>query len=207
MIKIPLKTAIWVLPVHLYALLVPLALIPVINKNKFLLEESIFNVELLFLAIGILIIGSLFEIIQNHIDHWYVTAETASGNGFSTIDGLFTYSILIGQALILVSLVGQNVWVKIIAIFFMIVTPILYIKRRYVFLPTSIIGTLNTVVAYFIFGNWVIFMQLIMVAFTVFFFEKLLKTNNQFYHGLTTLCASSGIWFLVIAINNPINLY
>ena len=73
MIKIPLKTAIWVLPVHLYALLVPLALIPVINKNRSLLEEHIFNVELLFLAIGILIIGSLFEIIQNHIDHWYLS--------------------------------------------------------------------------------------------------------------------------------------
>jgi len=206
-IKIPVKTAIWVLPVHLYALLVPLALIPVINKNRFLLEESIFNVELLFLAIGILIIGSLFEIIQNHIDHWHVTAETASGNGFSTIDGLFTFSILIGQALILLSLVGQNSWVKIIAIFFIIATPILYIKRQYVFLPTSIIGTINTIIAYIIFGNWVIFMQLVMVAFTVFFFEQLLKTNNQFYHGLTTFCASSGIWFLVIAINNPINLY
>jgi len=106
--------------------------------------------------------------------------------------------------------VGMMAWLNIIgiiAIFFMIVTPILYIKRQYVFLPTSIIGTINTVIAYIIFGNWVIFMQLVMVAFTVFFFEQLLKTNNQFYHGLTTFCASSGIWFLVIAINNPINLY
>ena len=60
--------AVWVFPIHLYALLVPLILIPAANNNRLLLEEKIFNVDLFFLAAAILVLGSLFEIIQNHID-------------------------------------------------------------------------------------------------------------------------------------------
>ena len=38
--------AVWVFPIHLYALLVPLILIPAANNNRLLLEEKIFNVLL-----------------------------------------------------------------------------------------------------------------------------------------------------------------
>ena len=70
--------AVWIFPIHLYALLIPLILIPVVSNNRLLLEEKIFNVDLLFLAAAVLVLGSLFEIIQNHIDRWFVTSESAS---------------------------------------------------------------------------------------------------------------------------------
>ena len=57
--------AVWIFPIHLYALLIPLILIPVVSNNRLLLEEKIFNVDLLFLAAAVLVLGSLFEIIQN----------------------------------------------------------------------------------------------------------------------------------------------
>ncbi len=194
--------ALWVFPIHLYALLVPLALISSILNHRLLLEETIFNVDLLFLASGILILGSLFEIIQNHIDRWFITAQSASGNGFSLIDGLFTFLILLGQALILIALLGQNNLIKMVAIACVIATPILYYKRMFVFFPTSLIGIINIIATFIIFKDWIIFLQLITIALTILFFNQLIKTGNQFYHGLTTFAASSGIWFLVIVINN-----
>jgi len=194
--------ALWVFPIHLYALLVPFALISAILNHRLLLGETIFNVDLLFLASGILILGSLFEIIQNHIDRWFITAQSASGNGFSLIDGLFTFLILLGQALILIALVGQNNLIKMVAIACVISTPILYYKRMFVFFPTSLIGIINIIATFIIFKDWIIFLQLITIALTILFFNQLIKTGNQFYHGLTTFAASSGIWFLVIVINN-----
>ena len=194
--------AVWVFPIHLYALLVPLILIPAANSNRLLLEEKIFNVDLLFLAAAILVLGSLFEIIQNHIDRWFVSTESASGNGYSLMDGLFTFFILLGQALILIALIGQSNIVKAFAVICVLAGPILYYRKQLVFLPTSLIGTVNTIVAFIIFNDWVIFMQIITVALTIIFFNRLLDTGNQFYHGLTTLAASSGILFLAFVINN-----
>jgi len=208
--------ALWVFPIHLYALLVPLTLIPAANKNRLFLEEQTFNVDLLFAAAVVLVLGSLFEIIQNHIDRWLVTTESASGDGYSlmdglftffillgqAMDGLFTFFILLGQALILISLIGQSNIVKTFALICVLAGPILYYRKQLVFLPTSLIGTINTIVVFMIFKDWVIFMQLITVALTIIFFNRLLDTGNQFYHGLTTLAASSGILFLAFVINN-----
>ena len=73
--------AVWVFPIHLYALLVPLILIPAANNNRLLLEEKTFNVDLLFLAAVVLVLGSLFEIIQNHVDRRRGTTASPSGNG------------------------------------------------------------------------------------------------------------------------------
>jgi len=194
--------AVWIFPIHLYALLVPLILIPVVSNNRLLLEEKIFNVDLLFLAAAVLVLGSLFEIIQNHIDRWFVTSESASGNGYSLMDGLFTFFILLGQALILIGLIGQSNIMKTFAVICVLAGPILYYRKQLVFLPTSLIGTINTIVAFMIFKDWIIFMQLITVALTLLFFSRLVETGNQFYHGLTTLAASSGILFLAFVINN-----
>ena len=194
--------AVWIFPIHLYALLIPLILIPVVSNNRLLLEEKIFNVDLLFLAAAVLVLGSLFEIIQNHIDRWFVTSESASGNGYSLMDGLFTFFILLGQALILIGLIGQSNIMKTFAVICVLAGPILYYRKQLVFLPTSLIGTINTIVVFMFFKDWVIFMQLITVALTIIFFNRLLDTGNQFYHGLTTLAASSGILFLAFVINN-----
>ena len=120
--------AVWIFPIHLYALLIPLILIPVASNNRLLLEEKIFSVDLLFLAAAVLVLGSLFEIIQNHIDRWFVTSESASGNGYSLMDGLFTFFILLGQALILIGLIGQSNIMKTFAVICVLAGPILYLS-------------------------------------------------------------------------------
>ena len=90
-------------------------------------------------------------------------------------------------------------WLSVLAI---IVTPIFYIKKLLVFLPTSIIGLLNTIIGFYIFLDPIIFLQLATVAMTMYFFNILMNTNAQSFHGLTTFSASSGIWFLVLSVNN-----
>ena len=55
------------------------------------------------------------------------------------------------------------------------------------------------------FWQEVIFLQFLTIALTVIFFNKLIQTENQFYHGLTTLFASSGIIFLYLAIELAAN--
>ena len=64
----------------------------------------------------------------------------------------------------------------------------------------TIIGLANTISAYFLFEQIIIFLQFFSIALTVVFFNKLIQTENQLYHGLTTLFASSGIVFLYLAI-------
>ena len=91
----------WIFPIHIYALLLPLIFIPVINQNQSFLSDRIHDQQSLFYAVLFLMAGSFFEIWQNHLDEWYVTEDSASGNGYSLLDGLFSFSILMGQCFIL----------------------------------------------------------------------------------------------------------
>jgi hypothetical protein len=97
--KIDAKMSAWILPIHIYALLIPLILIPMIVQNESFLDEQIFQKHFFFYAVFFLMAGSLFEIYQNHLDEWYVTDDSASGNGYSLFDGLFSFSILVGPML------------------------------------------------------------------------------------------------------------
>ena len=187
---------------HAYALLVPLAIITLVEKHSFFLGQTIHRLDLLYYASGCLILGSLFEIFQNTKDYWYITAATASGKEYGLFVGLFTFFILTGQALILIALMGNYDWVIWLSVLAIIVTPIFYIKKLLVFLPTSIIGLLNTIIGFYIFLDPIIFLQLATVAMTMYFFNILMNTNAQSFHGLTTFSASSGIWFLVLSVNN-----
>ena len=160
---------------HAYALLVPLAIVTMVEKHSFFLGQTIHRLDLLYYASGCLILGSLFEIFQNTKDHWYITAETASGKEYGLFDGLFTFFILTGQALILIALMGNYDWVIWLSVLAIIVTPIFYIKKLLVFLPTSIIGLLNTIIGFYIFLDPIIFLQLATVAMTMYFFNILMN--------------------------------
>ena len=203
--KINKKMRVWIFPIHLYALVLPLILIPVISENKLYLSETIFDYNILLYAIFFLMAASFFEICQNHLDEWYVTDISASGNGYSLLDGLFSFSILIGQCLILLSFFGDIDLVIFLCITLILLMPIMYWKKLFPFLPITIIGTINTFSAYLLFGQEIIFLQFLSIALTIIFFNKLIKTENQFYHGLTTFFASSSIFFLYLAIENAAN--
>ena len=173
-----------------------------VEKHSGYLSETIHRPDFLYFASGCLILGSLFEIIQNTKDRWYITAETASGKESGLFDGLFTFFILTGQAFILIALMGNINWILWTAVLAILTTPIFYIKEQFVFLPTSIIGLLNVIIGFYFFSDPIIFLQLATVAMTMYFFNILMNTNAQSFHGLTTFSASSGIWFLVLSVNN-----
>ena len=195
----------WIFPVHIYALLVPLILIPAIIQNESFLNDRVFQQSIIFYGVLFLMAGSFFEIWQNHMDEWYVTGDSASGNGYSLVDGLFSFSILIGQCIILYALIGNLSVIKFSCLILILVMPIMYYRKILPFLPLTIIGIANTITAYLIFKEEVIFLQFFTIALTVICFNKLIETENQFYHGLTTLFASSGIIFLYLAIELAAN--
>ena len=173
-----------------------------VEKHSGFLSETIHRPDFLYYASGCLIVGSLFEVIQNTKDRWYITAETASGKESGLFDGLFTFFILTGQAFILLALMGNANWILWTAVLAILTTPIFYIKEQLVFLPTSIIGLLNVIIGFYIFSDPIIFLQLATVVMTLYFFNLLLRTKAQSFHGLTALSASSGIWFLVLSVDN-----
>ncbi|MED5270083.1 MAG: hypothetical protein VYE26_01455, partial [Pseudomonadota bacterium] len=102
----------WIFPVHIYALLVPLILVPAIIQNESFLNERVFQQNIIFYGVIFLMAGSFFEVWQNHIDKWYVTDDSASGNGYSLLDGLFSFSILVGQCIILYAFIGNLSLIK-----------------------------------------------------------------------------------------------
>ena len=202
-INLPWYLALWVLPLHFYALVFPpLAILVITNHHWSYLEETIDQPMLLYYAVGFLFFGSLLEVIQNSVDRWYLTADTASALQTSTLDGLFTFFIVVGQAMILLAMIGNYSWTLWLVVIVIAATPILYIKQMFPLLPIIITGLLNTIIGYSIFEDLIIFFQLVLAGMTVYFFNVLLNTGAQFFHGLTTVSASSGILFFIAAIDN-----
>ncbi|MEE1507035.1 MAG: hypothetical protein V1256_08800, partial [Candidatus Neomarinimicrobiota bacterium] len=145
----PWYLALWVLPLHLYALVFPpLAILVITNHHWSYLEEAIDHPILLYYAVGFLFLGSLLEVIQNSVDRWYLTADTASALQTSALDGLFTFFIVVGQAMILLAMIGNTGWTLWLVVIVIAATPILYIKQMFPLLPIIITGLLNTIIGY-----------------------------------------------------------
>ena len=119
----------WIFPVHIYALLVPLILVPAIIQNESFLNDRVFQQNIIFYGVIFLMAGSFFEVWQNHIDEWYVTDDSASGNGYSLLDGLFSFSILVGQCIILYAFIGNLSLIKYLCLILILVMPIMYYKK------------------------------------------------------------------------------
>jgi hypothetical protein len=194
--------AVWVLGAHLYATLLPLILCVVVDHHWAYLSVRAHDPLLFYIAVGLLCIGSAFEVAQNTIDRWYLTPETASANGAGFCDFLFYWFVTAGQAVVAIAIDGGAVWVWSGATAAVLIFPLLYLKQVAIFAPMGVTGIMIAVVAYRTFGDPVIFLQLLLPVVTLYFFGLLLKTGAQVMHGFTTAAASSGIWFLVLAIHN-----
>jgi hypothetical protein len=200
-IQLPLPTAIWVLSAHLYALLLPLVLITALVRHWDAVVARTDYPLFMFFAVGLMMAGSAFEIAQNAIDRWYLTAETASAEGTGFCDFLFYWFIVMSQGAIAIACMGNNIWVVLTSIIFIAVFPLLYFRQVAHFLPLTVLGLLSVVTAYLKFEDPVIFIQLLLSPLTMYFFGCLLKTGAQVLHGFTTSSASSGVLFLAWGIH------
>lgn len=194
--------AVWVLAAHLYALVVPVVLVLLTTHHWDYLVVTVHDPSLLYIAAVLLATGSAFEVAQNTIDRWYLTAETASANGVGFCDLLAFWFGTAGQALVAIAIAGDAWWVVAIAAAVVVSFPILYLAQTAHFAPPSLIGILVAVLAYQAFGDPIIFLSVFLGGATMYFFSALLKTRAQVLHGLTTAAASSGIWFLLWAVHN-----
>jgi hypothetical protein len=203
-VQLPLATAIWVLGAHLYAILVPLVLITALVHHWEAVATRLDYPVLMFFAAGLMMAGSAFEVAQNAVDRWYLTAETASAEGTGFCDFMFYWFIVASQGAIAIACMGSNIWVMLISIVFIAVFPLLYFRQIAHFAPLAVLGLLSTVVAYLKFADPVIFVQLLLSPLTMYFFGCLLKTGAQVFHGLTTAAASSGVLFLAWGIHGAV---
>lgn len=192
--------AVWVLLAHLYALLVPVALCVAVYEHWGYLSGATDRPSLFFVAACLLTAGSAFEVAQNTMDRWYLTENTASANGIGLCDLLFYVSITAGQAVIALAIGGDSAWVVVVAVASVIAVPPLYLMGGRHFAALGVASLLAMVLAFRAFGDPIVFVQLLLVAATAYFFSALLTTGSQALHGFTTLAASSGTWFLIWAI-------
>jgi len=195
-IQLPLPTALWVLAAHAIALFIPFVLIVAVNHHWAALQELTDYPVLFYVAAGVMMAGSAFEIAQNAVDKWYLTPETGSAEGTGFCDFMFFWLIVASQGLVLVACKGAHQWTIWLSVFMVVLFPFLYVRQKAHFVPLAVLGLGSTVGAYISFGDPVIILQLLLSPLTMYFFDGLLKTGNQILHGFTTLAASSGVLFL-----------
>jgi hypothetical protein len=200
-VQLPLPVAIWVLGAHGYALLVPLALVTAVYHHRDAVALQTAYPVLLYVAAAVMMAGSAFEIAQNAIDRWYLTAETGSAEGTGFCDFLFYWLIVASQALIVIACQGDHPWVVLASVIVVAAFPYFYLRQVAPFAPLAIMGAGSAVAAYLSFGDPVIFLQLLLAQATMYFFRCLLRTGAQVLHGFTTIAASSGVWFLAAAVH------
>ncbi|MDP6435679.1 MAG: hypothetical protein QF790_03600 [Gammaproteobacteria bacterium] len=200
-VHLPLPTAIWVLSAHLYAVLVPLVVILAVSHHWSALQELTAYPVLLLVAAGIMMAGGAFEVSQNAIDRWYLTAEAGSAEGTGFCDFIFYWFIVASQGLIAMAFMGDRWWVTVPAILITLVFPVFYFKQVAQFAPLGVLSVLGVVAAWLTLGDPVVFLQLLLAPLTMYFFGLLLKTGAQVLHGFTTSAASSGVLFLAAGIH------
>ncbi len=201
-VELPWPVASWVLGAHFYATIVPLALAYATYIYCDYLTSNIYSPFLFYIVVGLYCAGSAFEVAQNAIDRWYLTKECGSALGAGFCDMVAFWFMTAGQAVMAVAIGGDQWWVIAIAIIAVLLFPVFYLQRILIFLPMAVMGALTAVLAYFSFGDPVVFLTLLLAQVTMFFFNALLATGAQVLHGFTTAAASSGLWFLIWAIHN-----
>lgn len=196
---------VWVLLAHLYALLVPLAIVVGVALNWDYVVSTTDAPFLFFVAACLLAAGGAFEAAQNTADRWYLTKESASADGQSLLDFMFYWMVTAGQAVSAVAIAGRSPVVVVVAVVCILALPALYLSGGPYMLALVVSSLLAIVLAFRAFGDPVVFLQLLVVAATMYFFAILLRTMAQVMHGFTTFAASSGAWFLLLAISDGAN--
>ena len=192
--------AVWVLAAHGWALFVPLALIAVLVVHGDYVAARVDYPWAFYIAAGVMMAGSAFEIAQNTIDRWYLTRECASAEGKSFCDLMFFWMIVASQALVIVACYGSWLWLTTLVVFLTVAYPWFYVRAKLDIAPLAILGTASVIAVWFRFDDPIVFLQLLISPLTGVLFSALLRTAAQSLHGFVTLVASSNPLFLVWAI-------
>jgi hypothetical protein len=195
-IHLPTPVALWVLGAHLYAVFVPVALLLALDRYRPAVAALTDYPFMFYVAAGLMMAGSAFEVAQNAIDKWYLTRETASAEGTGFCDLMFYWCIVASQGAVAVACIGDQIWVPAVALFVVAVFPFLYLRQLAPFAPLALLGLLAVAAAWYRFDDPVILLQLLLSPLTMYFFGLLLSTGSQVLHGFTTAAASSGVLFL-----------
>lgn len=201
-VEIRWPVATWVLGAHVYAVLVPLALCGAVHSHWDYLLRATYNPFLFYIAAAFFCAASAFEVAQNAFDKWYLTENVGSTTDAGFCDFLFFLMATAGQSACVLALGGGEWWAYLITTTAMIMVPVLYFTQVMHFAPLSAVNLLAIYLGYTAFGDPVIFLQLLLVAVTLYFFSLLLRTGAQVIHGFTTIAASSGTWFFIWALHN-----
>ena len=199
-LKIRGAVAVWVLFAHLWALLLPLALVTVVALNIEFVATSSDYAWLFYVTAGVMMAGSAFEIAQNTIDRWYLTPGCGSADGKSFCDMMFFWMIVLSQALVIIACFGARWWLTVPVLLIAVVYPWFYSRARLTIVPLALLGTASVAAAWFTFRDPLIFLQLLVSPLTGAVFGALLRTGAQVLHGVTTLVASSNVLILTLAI-------
>jgi len=191
---------VWVLAAHAWALLVPLALIAVVFVNSEFVAARADFAWGFYVAAGVMMAGSAFEIAQNTIDRWYLTRESASAEGKSLCDLLFFWMIVASQALVIFACYGRWVWLTTVVVLLTVAYPWFYVRKKLDIVPLALLGIGSVIAMWFSFGDPIVFLQLLISPLTGVIFAALLSSGAQFLHGFVTLVASSNPLFMVWAI-------
>ena len=195
---LPAGTAIWVLAAHLFATLCPLFLLAVVQQHMAYLEGVMYAPWLLYPAALIMIAGGAFEIAQNSFEHhWYFEEGTP---GF--FDAMFGTLICVAMATMITAFFGHYLWLVVAVYGLALAYPVMYIRGSGRGIARATLGVLLVVSAYYSLGDPVVFLSLIAVCSSIYFFRLLARTKAQSFHGLLVSVSAFGMLTIPLAIYN-----
>ncbi len=196
-IDLPRPTAIWVITAHLLTIAAPVIPIIAIYRNMPLMQELLYSPALLIDGLLILIIASVCESAQNTADRWYLTEDKPA-----LLDWCFNSLVVLFMCLTSIACRGDLPWVAPLAITLAAYYPLAYALGWPREPGQAGSGLLMTALLFERFADPVIFLQLLSVFLTLYFFHLLLKTKAQSLHGFTTGVNAVGLMAIPVAIHN-----
>lgn len=195
-VDLPPGTAAWVLFAHFVTTVIPVYMMWVVYEHWDYLLENSFSPHMFYVAAGMFLCSSPFEVAQNNIDNWYLTEKCGSAYGVGFCDFLFWFFMILGMVSLAVAARGDNAWLVGIACSAILVYPFVYLLRGIPYPALALCGIPATIAMYMTFGDPLIFFLIIgPSAVLMYFITAILRTGAQFLHGFATL--SAGVGFLV----------
>ncbi|MEH6549320.1 MAG: hypothetical protein V7711_16080 [Pseudomonadales bacterium] len=193
---LPAGTAIWVLAAHLFTMLCPVILLAVVQQNMVYLDSVLYEPRLLFVGAGLIMLAGAVEIAQNSFQHhWYSEGGTP---GF--FDSVFGTLLCLAMATMITASFGQSVWLVISVYCLALAYPVLHLIGKARGIARGALGILLVVAMYYAFGDPIVFMSLIAVFFTLYFYRLLNKTKAQSFHGFLAGVSAFGMLCIPVAI-------